>query len=747
MKFSAEEVFAEIERQAPEYGVDPKIAKAFLLAENTADGSLKPGATFNGAAVSHKKARGIFQTLESTDIANQKAGFLDPKHRFDSRDLRGQVRAGMASLKEMSSRLKNPNDVFELGAMYNGGTAPWKAYREGNAAGIPLETRNYFTKLKTALGLEKPGMTPQQMEQAAGGGGTAVAQPPQQAAGAASSSSSTSRSTRTNFFDPELMASAIATGWETVKAGGSFDNAITAINQSAVARKQAEAAQAAAISQYALDVGGATTAAAAVDASAAQLRKNILQAGNIDPTQINNRVNQAFDTINSTDMQLEPLGQEIDRRMAVGFFDNPLEWLVNQTRLPGMVGQYNSIARQQNRAIQSAKELQSLAAAQQSLSAATDADGIAAAGLAKAKAQASQAQLELTKLQTEQAGAAARDAANIAALAGQKTSMLINLTQLTKQVMSENEGMSERDAARQAEQIQVDSVNKYLKMVGSNLQYTPAQFKAIPAGKRDALLNASGKNVIAEKFSEAADTINAVGNLNNIAAGGDAGAANWFRKTLVAAQQRTNEDLKAAEASAKLTGKVLKREEFLAGNLDKIQEIYVADLKDMRTAQDANPYKIDYVTMAKKPEFKDNPLAQYIAKYGPTGENLFQKVDEKYILDRFTASAVSGAIPVKDASKAISDFYKRAIDVQAETTKYGLFGLNKPTSYVVKVPATGVFSAMFSGSAPQAEGTVDLANPAAVETYLTKNVAAVARVNMSNQLTIDALTGTPGLGR
>ena len=123
MKFSAEEVFNEIKSQAPKFGVPEDVARAFLLAENTADGKLKPGATFNGAAVSPKSARGVFQTLPSTEAALQEQGLLPSGWKFSPTDLPGQVSAGLAALKEMTGRQKNPGDMRELGAMYNGGTA------------------------------------------------------------------------------------------------------------------------------------------------------------------------------------------------------------------------------------------------------------------------------------------------------------------------------------------------------------------------------------------------------------------------------------------------------------------------------------------------------------------------------------------------------------------------------------------------------------------------------------------------
>lgn len=727
MQFSVEDIFSEIDAQAPKFGVPPDVARAFFLAENTADGKLKPGKLYRSDAVSPKQARGLFQTLPSTEKALQAQGHLSSEWTFDPKNLGTQVQAGMAALKEMMGRQKRPGDIKELGVMYNAGTKPWQAYIAGDLSSIPAETKQYWTKLDAALGNT---MGAQAIEQAAASGVPSATAPTGKSfeAGsnlASSSSSSSSRtSTRLNIYNnPELFATTMAAGQGLIEAGGSIDNALSMLTGLAAQRQAAEAKQMAAIELGGEAIGAATKAEYAVQAKAAQRRATNLMVAGLHPDQIDNRFAQATRAINETDLQLEPLGQEIDQRMAVGFFDNPLEFLINQVRLPGMVGEYNAIARKQNRAIASARELQSLTGTQQSLTTAIDSDEIAAAGAAKAAAEASRAQEVLSRVQIERAGAAARDVATQLQLQQGKFDAAARMLAFTKEVQTATDGMTEKEAAKVAMQMEVDRVNQYLKLIGSNTQHTIESYKLMPAAERQLLWNSAGTGVIAKNFSDAASIIEQRGNLGKIAQEGDAAAVNWFEKAMREAQQQTEKDLVLAEQQARVTGKAVKREEVMLANLDKVQARFALEAKDMSKATEYNPLKLDVVAAAKNPALQDNAVAQFINKYGPAGtEPVYVNpgsLDERKILERFTAAVAKGSMPPQQAVDALHQFYTQGSQAQALRTKYVLFGLSKPEKYQVDVPVPGLISL---GSTP-AGGVVDLWNRSSIEAFLTRNVA------------------------
>lgn len=730
MKFSAEEVFREIESQAPGFGVPTNVARAFLLAENTADGKLKPGSTFNGAAVSPKSARGVFQTLPSTEAALQEQGFLPSGWKFSPTDLSGQVSAGLAALKEMTGRQKNPGDIRELGAMYNGGTAAWQNYLSGKLEAIPGETKNYWNKLTNGMGSEKP-MGAQAIERAAMGGSASSPANSGDLTGTSSpgstSSGSRSRSNiRTNVWNnPELFAQTMLSGAQVVGAGGSIDSAISALTGLAAQRAVAEQNQQAAIQQGAAAAGQATMDEYAISASNAARKNAILMSGQIHPDQANNRVNQAFDKINQLDFQLEPLAKEIDARMAVGLFDNPLEFIINQVRLPGMVGQYNAGVREQNRAIQSAQQIQSLAGTQQSLTSATDADAITRAGISKAAAIAAQSQEALAKAQQEHAGAAARDAANLATLEGQKFEFNARMLQFTKEVQTATEGMSAQEAAKTEMKMRVDKINTYLKMIGSTQQHTVESYKLMPTAEREMLFNAAGRGIIAPSFSEAATIIDEKGSLAGIAQGGDAAAVSWFRKVVDEANLKTKQDLALATQQAKVTGKMPNKDAVFKANMDIIQERFRGEANDMSTASASNPLKLDMVAASKNPALAKNPVAVFVNTYGPGSANpVLLQLDEKKLFDRFTAAIANGAMTPVQASQALHEFYTVGSQAQAMATKYGLFGIENPKDYTVVLPNPGMFS--FDR---QPGGTVDMLKLSSIEQYLTKSIAVDAGKN------------------
>lgn len=724
-QFSPQEIFQEIDRQANTFGVDPAVAKAIFIAENSDDGVLQRK-VIKGATTSNMGARGVMQTMPDTEEALKKTGFLPKEWQYNPADLRGQVQAGLAAMKEKLTRLRNPEDPLALAAFYNGGTYGRKTYEAGLLDQLPKETQHYLKKVQTALGGLKsmePGTntnrpTPQQIERnvasPSGGPGTS-----------ASSSSFARQGSTTSAFDPTLVASALSQGMQLIQQGGAIDTAIADVGSAVAARKQAEAAQVAAAQQAGAIAGQSVMADTAVATAAATRRAEILSRMNINPDIANNIAQVAADSIISETAQLEGLGSEIDNRMAVGFFDNPLQWLVNQTRLPGMVGQYNAGVESVNRKIAATKELQGLATTQINLSQAIDADLIAAQGKAKAAEVASKATQELTKIQAEQAGNAVRDAQLGLVMAGEKFKVAANMAELTAQVRRDNREMSEREAEKEAEKISVDRINKWLKMVGSELQYTPAQFKSLPGKTKQELFEISSTDRIAANMAQAFDAINRYGSTAKIASEGDAAAVSWIRNTTARAQQQTAEDLKLAEANAKITGKVLKREEYLAANLQKIQELYQAETRDMRTASPDNPMKIDYSMMLKDPGMKGNAVAGFLQQYGPASANpIMPVVDERLILNKFAEDISLGKVTSAQAAEQISQFYKTGARLQAERTKYPLFGLDKPANgYTVVIPKPG----MFEKNVGSAAGVVDLTNPAAVESFLIKDVAVRAR--------------------
>lgn len=542
-------------------------------------------------------------------------------------------------------------------------------------------------------------------------------------------SASTSESIRTSTFDPAALSNLLGLGDMLMKAGGTLDSAIQSMTQLATQRKTAEQQQAEAIAGTVQAQSDAGAAKAAYLAGEAARRKQILMAANMDPDQINNQLFAAMQTINEATPQLEQLGAEIDARQSVGIFDNPLEWIVNQVRLPGMVGGYNAVVRKQNRAVEQAKELQALSAAQMPLVAGIDADAIAKATLAETAANARQAQERLSAAQIAGNAAAVRDVAAEVQIAGAKFDYAARIAQLTKEVRTENVGVSEREIAKKEkeaiEAFELKSVNDYLKMIGSTLQYTPTTFKSIPPKEKQAYLERANTGKIAGSFAEAGAIIDERGSWQRISEGGDTTMVTWFRNTNAAALKDADAALKMAEQAARIGGKQVtekQRMEMREEALNAYKARYESEVVDMSTASDNNPLKVQHAALATSKPMEGNAVAEYIKKNGPrSAQPTMPIVKDLALLDAFAANIVAGTATADSASTAISDYYKEGITFQRRMTKYTLFGMEQPNDYLIKVPKGGMFTRI---NDKRPDGVLDLTNKAAVSDYLTKATAA-----------------------
>jgi len=694
--FSLQDVLAEIDRQAPQIGVDAKMMKALAIAENTGSGSMKGKTTYSGSAVSPVGAQGIMQVMPDTAAGLQKAGFLPASWKYNPEDLPSQIQAGLAAAKEMSGRMKDPTDINELGAMYNGGNAGHRAYKSGNLAALAPETQQYLKKLGVAT-MELGGNNPSAF--------TASGSPASSSASRSSSSTSTTR----NQMDPGLLSSYLNEVTGMVMPGGAFENTAEGLAKASADRQVANAALLDAITSAGAAEGQKVQAVATLSAAGAAKRQAILTRMNLDPAATDGEMDRALSTINSTDAKLQQLKPEIDARMSVGFFDNPLQWLVNQTRLPGMVAEYNGVVSTQNDSISRFKNLSGIAATQQSLSANTEADQILAAGQAGAAATAAQAQKDLAAAKIQNSSANAMDALRELQLRQQAVQVKGAAVAMTKQSITERE--SEREAAAQTakEQLEIDNVNKIILAAGGSA-ITPGQYKGLPAAVKEKLLSNATSAKFGKDFSESFEFIRNNGNAAVMAKSGSAAVIPWMQGTLA----DVGKDLENRAKEAKARGATFKGDKELPAALDAKAAIYGEEGRtDMRTASANNPMKIDYKVAASLPALENNSLAIWLKKYGPGGtEQTMETVDENRIIAKFSQAIREGTMTPAHAVQQITQFYPVASANQAASTRYEMFGLDKPVkTYAVRVKV-GVDTV-----------SIDLGNPSQVENALVRKAA------------------------
>lgn len=681
MEFSLQDIFAEIDRQAEKFGVNPRTAKALMLAENTSDGSMATRTSFRTDAVSPAGARGLMQVMPDTATGLQKAGFLPPEWKYDANNLASNVSAGLAALQEKLGRMNNPDDLGELASVYNGSTKTHKAYKAGLFDKLPAEIQQYTKKLRRAdmeLGGHPVNNPSAYVAPTAGTGGMP----------SGGSTSTNSRTTRSTSFDPEALASFTDTITQQVRPGGEFDNTAQLINTQAAVRNETASALQKSIIEQGIAAGAEATASAVTAASNAATRAKILSDMNLNPAANNNAMLQALGVISSADTELASMKPEIDSRMAVGFFDNPLEWFINQTRLPGMVAKYNSTVDTKNNAAASYAERALIASTQQSLSAVTDADALLRQGKTVAASAAAKAQAEALRVSYDTAGATQRDAMTLVALTGQKIDLMNKALQQSKQTVSDTESMTERQKTVKEETDVLAGVNRVIVMAGG-APLSTTLFKQQSGKKRDILISAATSGKFGQDFAESFELVGNSGDVQRMAANGGATIVKWVNGTNAKADELiAAEATKAAAARTRYDAKAAR-----PAVLNKIQQSYEAEAKvNMRGASPYNPYTLDYVSIAKDPAMKDNKLAALIREYGPKGNQPFMaKVDEQFIFNEFAKEGIIGVRSAAESAKIISDFYTFGTTKQAlKYTQWALFGMSKPEkTYVIRLEGPG----------------------------------------------------------
>lgn len=712
--FAIGDIYSTIEELAPKYGVDPKVAKMFLTAENTGSGSTTSRSTYNGAAVSPKGASGLMQVMPATAEGLKQAGFLPADWTNDPTNLQSQISAGLAAIKEMQPRQRDPNDVRELGAMYNGGNAAHKAYLAGRP--MNAETTQYIKKLeRSAMELGTP-LTPQQIERQASSGNST-------GPNGNTSSTSSRTTTRSTLFDPAAMAD-YDQAFNTSQLA--FSNASQQVAQTSADRPGMVMDTMQAI----LDAGTAAAtkagAEAAIATAGALRRQDILSKANLDPAAANNRAQVALDALDSTSAQVDARRGAMDEMLSASIFDDPFKWLSAQIKLPGAVSEYNNIVRLQQDQLGRYNAAKDIAGSQITLSQGTEADEIAKAGVAAANAASSEAVAKAKLLQQQAQGKNVSDAMSLAALARQGTGEALQRVNLTAQKLAESEGISEKEASKKLMDQNLADINRVMKAAGSQREIDAARYKSLPAKGREMLDQAASRGTFGSDFVEAVEFIDNFGSLQGMAVGNNLGAARWVQKTRETASNKTL----AAQQEWDSPKNPNRMKPF---DIVKVQREQLAATANayagqaavnMTNAPDSNPYKADYASIAKSPDMAGNVYAQLILKNGPqaTVDKLYDTYDENAFMNRLDTNifySKDPAMAVKKTAADIAAFYQAAAKKAVTDTNYPMFGMSKPQkTYALQLPQ------MAGGKL----GTIDMGDPVQVERMFmmsyAQNVAA-----------------------
>ena len=703
MEFQLADVFREIENQAAAMGLDPTIAKSLAVAENTGSGSVSGKRSYNGAAVSPVGASGVMQVMPATARGLQQAGFLPADWKHDPTNLASQVQAGLAAMKEKMGRMNDPTDLGEWASVYNGSSKTHRAYKAGQFDAMPEETKQYAEKLRRA-----------QMELGGNAGAGRGTQGVAEAQALAGRGATTTRSATTQtqaLYDPAMQNDFLNSILNYAGPGGGIDQTMQDLEKAAADRSVAANALLQAITGTGKAKGEEAGAKAAVAAGAQAKRAMILTNMNLDPTKTANEMDRAFGVITQTGDQMDKLRADINAKQQVNMVTNPLDWLMAKSQLPFMVKQFNGLVDKQNDATSRYKDLASIAGTQQSLSAATDADGILRMGAAEAKTEAAQSAAQAEKFKIELAGAEIRDAQTMKSLMGQKLQLGMQALQLSKVTETTSSSTAEKDAEKKFQAQTFANMQAMIKAAGGTPPESITELKMLTPKKREALMQAAISGTFGENLSDSFQFMHDNSSLEKLARTGGAGVAAWVQGTSMEA----GKELNAMKAEADKFKKPFNGQKELPEALNRIGARYQGEAAtDMRKASEFNPLRIDYKMASDAPELKNNAMAIWLKDYGPGGaKEVFTKVDEGRVLQKFAESVKTGSMPAQVAAAQISEYYRVATVKQAKATNYPMFGISKPLkTYAVQFDDLGKF------------GAIDLGDPAQVEQALTRKIVA-----------------------
>lgn len=637
---------ALITKLAAEYEIDPKLALAISRAENESQ---------NPNAVSEAGALGIMQVMPNNIMNLRKQGKL-PGQKLGT-DPETNIRAGLILLKDYLGQA--------------GGNVEKAVARYNNSQGLR------YGEVKLADETEK--YVPKVMATYAKFGGQ-VASP------------ATSTEPVTINSQLEAVLSALTQSKEvsaaTRKTLSSLPSDLAAglqeIESAVMGKAEAEAAE--------------IRLTAARTAEHAAMKRNILQRAQISEDGSGYFAN-ALAQLSGIRVQKDEISDVIAQRQAVGFFDNPVEWMVNQMRLPGEIGQYNAL----NRAEYDAKE--NLAAVTQltdkqiqwtdSLYTQKRADEI----LAAADARVEVARADAAKAKFENLSQSASLAMHMAALATSELNATVTTANLFEQ-------QATREAQKKMQAVQLETLGLELselkKKIKDSEEYTkslqifnqafqadvtPETLSKLRPEQKDAIVSyvigkQLGRNPLEMiKLLEMANTdmMRAKGNASQAMMVEEIRDLFAFQKNKIAADPEfkhrpiNEQENAAAEAVFRL--------------FSEAAEDPTRAVTTRSGGVQWNPYRAPHAILATDARFKDN----IVAKAARAAQSAYPRatfISDEDIVTAALMLAGQQSIPMELVVKQITDYYGAVMDYNNKT--HGMNTYNLPTQKTYKAQIGGL---------------------------------------------------------
>lgn len=691
---SRQEVEDYIYERAAAFGIDPNTAVAILRSENSGAPGKDAHAILSTDTVSPRGALGPMQVMPSTRGELIKQKYLPADHDFKS--WQGQTDAGLAAISEIVKRNKTDDPLF-IAAEYNGGPTVSRQFVKNNRNEDVLnpETANYIKKMKAILKMDGTQASPSQADvrKSEPGGGTG--------------SFSVAGNEGGTSLQAARGADAILNTLETSAAD--LKNLVTSLYTSRDEQAAALKQQGDAIARAGQARAEKAAVEGTIDAANVGLRQRIVDLWRMGTDSADSLVAESLARRTAIDAERKPLAAEIDARMSVGFFDDPLQWLVNQTVLPGQVSKHNALAREHNNVTRQVNIAQTEVANQEKIDVGATADMAAARADAIAKMELANAQEKVAGISAQVAGTRAQTALQVAQLGEAHSRIVISSTARIEDLQRK----AAADVITKKERDELERINGGIKTLGESIGAPNASLTAITKlhGKagQDAWVARVNTGKLGDNLHETLSFIETFGNLPNMAASGKAEQAASLKKMIdsVNAQAKLirggwsldpkNAGQKAPDMN---TAKKMAAE--------RLEAQWAAEaVTDMGEVSATNPYAANHRTMALTFADKTNPVYQMVAN--ALNDNI--KITDRILFKAVEDAVKAGTLERRAAAVAITDYYKAATAHNNKAQAFTLLGLPAQQGYVVRAEDT--------------ELKVDLTNDTSVERFLTQQAASM----------------------
>lgn len=657
-------------------------------------------------AVSPKSAKGIMQVTQVAldDVMQQ--GLIPAGTRLEGLSPKDQVRIGAAYTKRLRDSYSTDPAIED--AMYNFG--PKARFQMDR---LPEETQTYLKKSGAKM------------------------------ADSDGSADGSTGGTLGSFMgaSKDLLAALLGNNKQAnqnIEAG--------ARDVSAVLQKRDAATQISASGQQAAISNAEQTAGKAAEISfqQASLGELLQKQFNMDPSQTHNEITDSLAEAQRAKDARVSARAEYDQAASVGILDNPLEYLVNQLKLPTLAAKNNALADQEDLALNNiATKTQMLKNAQNTVVAnVADAQKQVAVEQAKNVADMARAKLsdEEAKNLTAQAsgklqliGLVDKMADNTRATIG----TVISLQDREDQAAARNALKKDINDKKKSDQADEDRLNSRLQLVSDSLglaePMTVKRLRQLQNKKdQDVWLNAATTGQMGDDLQSSLGFYLGSGSRANINAQG--GASTYLTATKLAQAGAALQS--TVEHTAAATGKKLNSAESKAAAYKLYEDSVVSSMRSPTDKSDLSsstwdktynpyiaPFKSFSAAIATRPELAGlktnimNSSVQTLLGTGVvTGENLTSDQQQQVI------GSISKMVETKQITAA-----KAAADISVYTSAASAWNRSMNGYSLFALPAQDAYLFTMNGEVDRRK--VDLMNPTTLENALIKRATEARRVN------------------